>query len=699
MSRFNGKNNTGWSSSLLYFVAGFLLFEILTGLSITFLPFSIGNQVTVLMHTAGGLIFLIPYFWYQYCHWLKYRNRPLNEFSLTGYAAMACTSVAIISGVVLTWQALFSTSISTVWKNIHLISTFVLLASVVPHVGLIIWRDNRVGSVSKTLKNRLQGQKYFTFNSTYLLFLLLSLIGLFMFAYSTQEMRREVPEYYQYHKNSDSPFYPSLASTGDSTLIYPEMLGGSESCGTSGCHREIKEEWEVSAHRYAASDPFFRKIQENMGELKGPIAARYCAGCHDPIGLFGGSANLYSDSLTFKAGIDEGISCVSCHAISKADVQGNADYVLELPDRYLFELSEGKLAKWASDFLIRAYPDYHKESYNRPLLKTSEYCGACHKQYVDEDINNVGWVQLQNQYDQWQKSHWFTKNEPLETIECRECHMPLTDSGDPSSGDAFDYNRVPDDGKHRSHRFLGGNQFVPQLLDLPDAENHVQLIEEWLRGEYTIPEIEDKWVSGPAVPITLIAPDTLWASDQPRVDVLINNRKAGHEFPTGPLDMIQAWIEIEAVDQNGIVIFESGQLDENHFIEPGAFVYKAEPVDQYGNLIDRHNLWEMVGVRYSRALFPGKSDYARYSLDMGEQDYRFTYRTVDTQNPASYLIENVADSVTQIHVTAKLQYRKINQFLMNEVFADIEAYETAPVTTISKHSKTITILHSNVASK
>ena len=43
-------------------------------------------------------------------------------------------------------------------------------------------------------------------------------------------------------------------------------------------------------------------------------------------------------------------------------------------------------------------------------------------------------------------------------------------------------------------------------------------------------------------------------------------------------------------------------------------MFKAEPVDQYGNLIDRHNLWEMVGVRYRRSLFPGFSDTAEYAF-------------------------------------------------------------------------------------
>ena len=45
-------------------------------------------------------------------------------------------------------------------------------------------------------------------------------------------------------------------------------------------------------------------------------------------------------------------------------------------------------------------------------------------------------------------------------------------------------------------------------------------------------------------------------------------------------------------------------------------MFKAEPVDQYGNLIDRHNLWEMVGVRYRRSLFPGFSDTAEYSFPL-----------------------------------------------------------------------------------
>lgn len=648
-----------WTRPLLYTVSGFLLFEILTGLSIYLLPFSVANQLMVLLHTVIGLLFLPPYLWYQYQHWLEYKDRPVNEFVILGYVAMAATFIAIISGLVLTYEAIFTTSISAIWKNIHLTSTFVLIAGVIPHVGLIIFRDSKTKNKSETIQKRKYGQKKFSFNSIYLLFIQFSLVGLFMFAYSSSYSDTvPLPENYMYHEGANSPFAPSLARTESGELIEAELLGGSESCGSSGCHSEIKEEWEASAHRYAAKDPFFRKIQENMGKQKGAIASRYCAGCHDPIGLFSGSANLYSDKLTNDIGLDEGISCISCHSMTEADVQGNADYTLTSPERYLFELEDGKMAKMISDFLIRAYPQNHIDSYSRTFYKTSEYCGSCHKQYIDEDINNVGWVQLQNQYDQWRKSHWNDETDAFNTLECRDCHMPLADSQDPARGDAHDINRTADDKKHRSHRFLGGNQYVPKLLALPNADKQVELIEKWLRGDYEIPEIEDQWVSGEAVPISIISPDTIHSGEELNMDVIITNKKAGHEFPTGPLDMMQSWIEITAEDQDGNILFSSGTLDEDYFIEPGSFIFKAEPVDQYGNLIDRHNLWELVGVRYSRALYPGKTDYARYAMGVSEEN------------------------ITDIYITAKLQYRKFNQFLMNEVFTEIED-ETAPITTIS----------------
>jgi hypothetical protein len=92
--------------------------------------------------------------------------------------------------------------------------------------------------------------------------------------------------------------------------------------------------------------------------------------------------------------------------------------------------------------------------------------------------------------------------------------------------------------------------------------------------------------------------------------------------------MIQSWVEIRVQDERGQTVFSSGKRDNRNFLEPGTFLFKAEPVDQYGNLIDRHNLWEMVGVRYRRSLFPGYSDTVEYKT-------RMSSGTVTASPPAS----------------------------------------------------------------
>ena len=93
----------------------------------------------------------------------------------------------------------------------------------------------------------------------------------------------------------DNPFAPSLAMTATGTALDPLTLAGSEGCGAGNCHSEVVEEWQPSAHRYAAQSPFFQGVQGAMAANNGPESTRYCGGCHDPIALFSGSKNLYSD--------------------------------------------------------------------------------------------------------------------------------------------------------------------------------------------------------------------------------------------------------------------------------------------------------------------------------------------------------------------------------------------------------------------
>jgi len=183
--------------------------------------------------------------------------------------------------------------------------------------------------------------------------------------------------------------------------ITPGSLAGSARCGSSGCHDEIYQEWLPSAHRYSALDDMFQRVQVLMSKETSPEHTRYCAGCHDPISLFSGAKNSGNITLSTE-GSDEGSSCLVCHSIVQADVQGNGDYTVRLPQRYVYEYEEAGWGKLVSDFLIRTYPEQHGRSYSRSLYKTAEFCAACHKQYLDKEVNtDIGKVQGQNQYDSW----------------------------------------------------------------------------------------------------------------------------------------------------------------------------------------------------------------------------------------------------------------------------------------------------------
>jgi len=652
-----------WRQRLLYCVAGLFVFETLTGLGIYLLPFSVPSQWTVVFHTLAGLAFVVPFAWYQARHWKLYRSIRVSHVVLTGYFAMLATSVLIVSGLVLTFQAVFAARIGRGWDLAHIWATFGLIAAVLPHVGTLIVRAARAkaGAIGGALHG---ASRHFQYVSVLIAVACLLPVLIASLAYRPPKMNNEFPKDYSYVFGPKRPFAPSLAHTASGGAYDTRSLSGSESCGASGCHKQIYDEWAVSAHRYSAMDPAFQKVQTVMGEQNGPESTRYCGGCHDPISLFSGTKNIGAKDLTSLAGYKEGVSCVACHAIKKTDVKGNAAYVMSQPQRYMFELNAGAVPRGVSNFLIRAYPRQHVQSLQHKLFKSPEFCAACHKQFIDEEINHVGWVQLQNQYDNWRKSRWNHGKDPRNTIECRECHMPLEASNDAGNGDDLDYNRSPNDRKQRSHRFLGGNQFIPLALNLPGAKEQVRLTNKWLRGEIDIPEIADKWRKGPVVPVEVMVPATARPGAPITIQTVLTNNKAGHDFPTGPLDIIQSWVELSVTDQAGRIVFQSGQRDTANFIATGSFMLKAEPVDENGNLIDKHNLWEMVGVRYRRSLFPGFSDRQKFTFAC----------------PAA--------NVTELHVTARLMYRKADQYLLNFLFGK-ESGITAPVTELSEDHKTI----------
>ncbi len=668
-----------WDGRRTVLLLGALAALALSGLAIRFLPFHPANQWNVILHTVGGLALLGLVGGYSFRHWREYRRQAVSDVLVLGYAMAALLAICLASGLVVSGQALVGTRTSAAWRDLHLVTTVGLLIAGGAHLALAYRRQRKLGHSSAALRGMAWAGG--------VCLLLITLPVLASGIYSGRKLNNRLPPDYRFVYGKDRPFAPSLARTATGRAIDPQSLAGSMTCGTPGCHEQILAEWLPSAHRYAAMDTVFQAIQKVMAEQNGPESTRYCGGCHDPISLFSGTKNIFVENLTGLAGYQEGVSCLVCHAIRETDIRGNANYTMSQPREYLWQWQAQGPGRLLRDFLIRAYPSEHNRLSKR-MFKTPEYCAACHKQFIDQEVNRVGWVQLQNQYDNWAASHWNVKGDARRTVECRECHMPLVDSRDPAAGDSADYNRRPNDGKHRSHRFLAANNFMPEVLELPGWQQHTKLTEKWLRGEIRIPEIEEKWADGKVVDIAIQAPERVRAGETVRLRVALTSNKVGHDFPTGPLDMIQSWVHLLAQDEADRVVYESGRIGEGNFIEPGTFLFKAEPVDQHGNLIDRHNLWEMVGVRYRRSLFPGYSDFVDYSWVCPS----------GSPEPARWRGDGHTDHAFpapaarrgRLKVSARLMYRKIDQFLLNYVEGG-RSRRTAPVVEIARDERTIEV--------
>lgn len=669
----------GWHSLRVRFCLASLVALTVSGLVITVGGFRPWIQWTVLLHTVLGGVTLVPVVWYCVVHVLAYRRHALSSTTLLGWIALAGLVVASISGVVLTVQALVGTRTSVSWRNAHFAATLGLVGGMVPHLAAALWRQRKTGPVVGWTWGAAS-----MFGAAALVTAIC--LGL-PYLYSGTRYTNAFPADYSYLYGTNRPFAPSLARTDTGGAFDARSLAGSHACGTAGCHDQILEEWQPSAHRYAAMDRVFLGIQDVMARENGAESTRYCGGCHDPISLFSGTKNIFVENLTGLHGYQEGISCLACHAIRETDVKGNANYTVTQPKEYLWQWETNGMRRVLRDFLIRSIPGEHQKLSKRSFKKP-EYCAACHKQFIDEEINRVGWVQLQNQYDNWASSRWNHKGDAKKTVECRECHMPLVASRDPARGDLLDYNRSAEDGKHRSHRFLGANTIIPTLQahELPGWDRHLQLTESWLQGTFTVPEIAEKWASGPIVRVLAVAPSTVAPGADIPLRVVMASTKVGHDFPTGPLDIIQSWLAIRVTDDAGRVVWTSGQRDARNFLEPGTFLFKAEPVDQHGNLIDRHNLWEMVGVRFRRALFPGHSDSVSFSVPCsGASPESGQRKPADDGNPFELAtpIVPAPSKPGSYHIDVSLEYRKVDQFLLNHLFGSTNTF-TAPVTQIAR---------------
>ncbi len=453
-----------------------------------------------------------------------------------------------------------------------------------------------------------------------------------------------------------SPFFPSSADTNVRGIIPADFFTTSAACGR--CHKDIYEEWKSSAHHFSSfNNQWYRKSIEYMQDTVGTRPSKWCAGCHDHAVFFNGRFDRPIKEQIDTPEAQAGLACTSCHSITHVkSTMGQGDFDIEFPPMHDLAASENPFLRFAHDRLTFIDPQPHRDIFLKPFHteQSAQFCSACHKVHLDVPVNHYRWSRGFNEYDNWQASGVSGEGArsfyyPKTPAACRDCHMPLVDSTDPAAKN----------GKVRSHRFAAANTALPFVNHDP-----VQLkaVQDFLRdgqisvdvfGMIRTPAVETA-VGGPpqaaaepraatqfavgeesmnfgaaqnilAPAADVIAPlDKVDAAvrrgDSVRIEVVVRTRKVGHFFPGGTVDALEVWVELEAVDDHGRVLLQSGEAADGGSgpVDPGAHFYRSLLLDEHGNPINKRNAWSARSLAYVRLIPPGAADTVHYRLRIPE---------------------------------------------------------------------------------
>lgn len=616
-----------------------------------------------LVHLVLGLLLVVPVVVFGLLHMRNSRHRRNRRAVRVGYALFVTVLVLIATGVVLTRVE-----------------------------GLIVVKDESVRSIAYWLHiatpliaawlfvlHRLAGKKI-KWQVGRRWALAAAVFAGLMLVWQTQDPRKwnvEGPA------SGEQYFFPSLARTADGAFIPERVLNNDAYC--QECHPDTHDAWSVSMHRFSSfnNPAYLASVMETRQvsfERDGNVsAARFCAGCHDPVVFFSGKFDdpKFEDpafDVLDDPASNAGLTCTSCHAITHLNSQrGNADYTIEEPVHYPFALSENAALQWVNRQLVKAKPAFHKKTFLKPFHQTAEFCAGCHKVHLPVELNDYKWLRGQNHYDSFLLSgvsghgvasfYYPEKAQPG----CNGCHMKLEPS------DQFAARDFDDSGtrKVHDHQFPSANTAIPHMLGLPDTVNeaHRKFNEGVMRvdlfglrrggttdGELIAP-------LRPAVPI--LEPGATYL-----LDAVVRTVKMGHHFTQGTTDSNQIWLDVRVLDTGAIggangspstsrIIGRSGGLEADGRVDPWAHFINTYMLDRDGQRIDRRNAQDIFVPLYSHQIPPGAADTIHYRLAIPP----------DVRGP--------------IAVEVRLQYRKFDTTYMRVVEGDPSYRNELPILTLA----------------
>ncbi|NOT02248.1 MAG: tetratricopeptide repeat protein [Phycisphaerales bacterium] len=590
-------------------------------------------QYMFLMHLALGALIVVPVVVFGFAHMLNARKRSNRRAVRVGYALFTTALVLLGTGFALMRLEAFGVKLEI--KN-PTARTWAYWGHVVaPLAAMWLFVLHRLAG--KRIKWRVGGAWAAVACA---------------FAAAMAGLHSQDPRVWNVAgpKSGEKYFFPSLARTATGNFIPERAMMNDRYC--LNCHADVHEKWSHSVHRFASfNNPAYlfsvRNTRAKMFERDGKVnGSRFCAGCHDPVPFFSGAFDdpkfddpnydLASDRLA-----QAGVTCTVCHAITHINtVRGNGDYTIEESTHYPFAYSDNRLLKWINLQLVKAKPAFHKKTFLKPLHKSAEFCGSCHKVHLPEELNAYKFLRGQNHYDAFLLSgvsgHGVTSfyYPPKAETGCNKCHMPLMASDD------FGAKFYDDSGelKVHDHQFPSANTAIPHLMGLPAwvGEAHQKFLDGVMRVDiFGIKR-------GGTIDGELIAPirpevPALTAGESYLLETVIRTVKMGHLFTQGTSDSNEVWMDV-TVTSGDRVIGRSGGMADDGEVDPWSHFVNAYVIDREGNRIDRRNAEDIFIPLYNHQIGPGAADVVHYGFRVPQDvtepvtvDVKLKYRKFDTQ--------------------------------------------------------------------
>ncbi|HEY4358888.1 MAG TPA: tetratricopeptide repeat protein [Acidobacteriaceae bacterium] len=407
-----------------------------------------------------------------------------------------------------------------------------------------------------------------------------------------------------------NPYAPGEARGTFSGFLDPGKVPSAAYCGQ--CHKAIYREWRESAHANAFRTPWYQKNVNQMIAEKGIPFTRHCESCHNPIALFSGV--LTPANTTPRPFDDEGVTCMTCHAIERAQaVRGLGSYVLGTPSALLDEHGNPIPGEPAQADIL-AHLDRHKQAVTHVALRNPEMCGSCHKANLPQSLNDYKWLRAFTTYDEWQQSGWSGQtpisffSKPANT--CQSCHMPSATGVEPAAKD----------GVYHSHRWAAANTLIPAQYGYPDQE---KAVEAFLRSGALRVDVFALSQEAPATPgkhpqlgaFTHLARGsvvTLHPGKPVTVSIVIQNTGIGHSFVPEQRDFYESWLAVDVRDQKGRMVYISGETGPDHRLSPNTHTFNNQIISSRGERLEHHEVWRATARAYDSTVSPGRADVERY---------------------------------------------------------------------------------------